>query len=110
MKRQLALGALFLAAALILGVGFAGEAASGLTVTASQKEFLALEPILVTVTRTDNAISGLSASAGVKDGIQFDIRPAVKPRPNGKPLPQEALVADVAAKQRVIDLLEWYQF
>lgn len=78
-----------------------------LVLKADQKEFLTLEPILVTV---KSPVPGLSAGAGIKDRIRFDIKPVVKPRPGARPLPQEAKIDDSTATNRVIDLLEWYQF
>jgi len=99
---------ILLACGLMLAAGWgnAGDSAK-LVLKADQKEFLTLEPILVTV---KSQSPGLSAGAGVKDGIRFDIKPAVKPRSGAKPLPQEAKIADSNATSRVIDLLEWYQF
>lgn len=91
---------------LVAGRGDADEPAK-LVLKADQKEFLTLEPILVTM---KSPLPGLSAGAGVKEGIRFDIRPSVKPRPGARPLPQEAKIADSTATNRVIDLLEWYQF
>src|SRR5262245_12711118 len=91
---------------LVAGWGNAGDAVK-LVLKADQKEYLTLEPILVTV---KSQSPGLSAGAGAKDRIRFDIKPAVKPRPGAKALPQEAKIDDAAATNRVIDLLEWYQF
>ena len=96
------------ACGLIFAAGWVhGGDSAKLVLKADQKEFLTLEPILVTV---KSQSPGLSAGAGVKDGIRFDIQPAVKLRSGAKPLPQEAKIADSSATSRVIDLLEWYQF
>ena len=99
---------ILLACGLMLAAGWgnAGDSAK-LVLKTDQKEFMTLEPILVAV---KSQSPGLSASAGVKDGIRFDIKPAVKLRSGAKPLPQEAKIADSSATSRVIDLLEWYQF
>jgi len=63
---------ILLACGLVLAAGWgnAGDSAN-LVLKADQKEFLTLEPILVTV---KSQSPGLSAGAGVKDGIRFDIK------------------------------------
>lgn len=81
-----------------------------LTLKASQKEFLALEPILVVVKAPSGLTAGVPVEVGAKEGLSFDIKPAVKPRPNAKPLPQEAKTRGQAVKSRLVDLLEWHQF
>jgi hypothetical protein len=77
-----------------------------------QKEVLSLEPILVTLRLEGNTIPHLPAMPGKAKGVslRFVIKPEVKPRPNAKPLPVEGKGADLPAKVRTFDLLEWYQF
>jgi hypothetical protein len=89
----------------------AGEPAKGgLTLVAGQKEFLALEPILVTI-KLDGPGAGLPAETSLKEGLRFEIKPPVKPRAGAKPLPQELkTIAQSGVKSRVFDLLEWHQF
>jgi hypothetical protein len=88
-------------------VGVKGE----LTLRLSQKEFLTAEPILVTVDVEKERETPLPASVRnpkEKVGLHFDIRPAVKPRREARPLPLEAKVA--VSPTRLYDLLEWYEF
>ncbi len=87
------------------GIGAGAEPAKftvGLRLAASQKEFLTLEPILVTV----EGNSALPAAPGTN--LVFQMTPPIKERKGAKPLPQEAKVKE--AKTRHYDLLEWYQF
>jgi hypothetical protein len=84
------------------------KADSALALSSGQKEFLTLEPILVTLQLKDKDFAGLPAEAGGKSALFFEIKPAVKPRAGAKPLPVEAKTKD--SKSRVYDLLEWYQF
>ena len=83
-----------------------------LVLTAGQKEFLTQEPILVTVGVENRRGAVLPASPGKASEatLRFEVRPAVKPRPNAKPLPLEAKAADLPATIRTYDLLEWFQF
>ena len=87
------------------GISGAEEPANstvGLRLAASQKEFLTLEPILVTV----EGKSALPASPG--KSLVFQITPAVKERKGAKPLPSEGKTE--GKQNRLYDLLEWYQF
>jgi len=88
------------------GIGAKAEepakATVGLRLAASQKEFLTLEPILVTV----EAKSALPAAPGKT--LTFQITPTVKERKGAKPLPSEAKTE--SKQSRLYDLLEWYQF
>jgi hypothetical protein len=102
-------GALLLAGVLAAGAERPAAAREALQLRAGQKEFLALEPILVTVRLDDPSPGGLPPAPG-KGTLQFEVKPAVKPRPGGKPLPLEALAAKSGARVRTYDLLEWFQF
>jgi hypothetical protein len=89
----------------------AAKTTDGLTVSGVQKDYLAQEPILITVRLADKHIPALPAAVGAakeKVTLSFEIQPAVKPRKGGKPLPVEGQVAE--STERVYDLLEWYQF
>jgi hypothetical protein len=104
------------------GVMLAGLSAAGadrpaaakeaLRLTTSQKEFLRLEPILATVSLEGAGGKGLPGAPGEgKLGtLRFDVAPAVKPRPNARPLPLEGLNPDPGAASRLFDLSEWFQF
>jgi hypothetical protein len=90
---------------------FAGEGKAALRLIASQTDFLRLEPILVTVNVAGDAAVRLPASPGgesASNQFRFEIEPAVKPRPEAKPLPSEARVG--TSPKRKFDLLEWFQF
>ena len=98
---------------LAVSCGIADEAPNPLSrfeLRASQKELLTHEPILVTVVLEDRRVPTVPIAVDVKEGLRFEIQPAVKPRPNAKPLPGEAATKSMPVKQRVYDLLEWYQF
>jgi TolA-binding protein len=103
-----------LACLLLAGVARADDSdksKNALTVTAGQKEYLALEPILVVV-RAEGAIREVPAQVGESKGgpsLSFEIKPSVKARKGGKPLPLEAEQTS-AKRARLFDLLEWYQF
>jgi hypothetical protein len=97
----------FILCGLLLWTGFgtAEEPAQftvGLRLAANQKEFLTVEPILVTV----EGKSALPASPG--KSLVFQITPPVKERKGARPLPSEAKTN--GKQSRLYDLLEWYQF
>jgi hypothetical protein len=78
---------------------------------AAQKEFLSLEPILVTARLEGSTGAGLPPGPGKALGaLEFEVKPAVKVRPGAKPLPLEARGAKSKAQVRTYDLLEWFQF
>jgi hypothetical protein len=83
-----------------------------LILKAGQKDFLTQEPILLTVQVDGPRGTVLPAGPGkVGDTtLRFEVSPAVKARPNAKPLPLEAKGADLPATIRTYDLLEWFQF
>jgi len=56
----------------------------GLKLSVNQSEVLRVEPILVSVKAQDSRIVSLPASPG--EQLRFDIEPAVKPRPNARPI------------------------
>ncbi len=92
----------------------AGETAA-LKLAASQSEFLRQEPILVTLKVEGTPGANLPAAPGgesqsASNALRFEVEPAVKARPNAKPLPGEAATANKAAAARTYDLLEWFQF
>jgi hypothetical protein len=88
-----------------------GKAKGTIALSAGQKEYLRLEPILVTARLRSESIPGLPAGPGKALGaLRFQIEPAVKERPKGKPLPLEAKAAKGAAQVRLYDLTEWFQF
>jgi TolA-binding protein len=93
--------------------GDSDDTKSALTLTAAQKECLTLEPILVVVRaegdRSVPARVGESKDSKEKATLSFEIKPAVKARSGGKPLPLEGAQTS-AKKARLFDLLEWYQF
>jgi TolA-binding protein len=103
-----------------LGCLFAGQARaddsdkskSAVILTASQKEHLTLEPILVVVRAEGDSIRSVPARVGddkAEASLSFEIKPTVKARKAGKPLPLEAeRTGD--QKARLFDLLEWYEF
>jgi hypothetical protein len=91
------------------------ESKEALRLSAGQKEFLWLEPVLVTVRIEGLRGAALPAAPGAgksdKSGtLRFEIdHKAVKPRRNGaKPLPLEAQADDVQARH--YDLSEWFTF
>jgi hypothetical protein len=104
--------ALALSAGLWTTPGLAAGGQQALHLTAGQKEFLCLEPMLVTL-RLDAAPSqGLPPAPGdSKLGtLRFEIDPAVKQRPGARPLPLEGQDATINAARRHYDLLEWFAF
>jgi hypothetical protein len=121
------------ACALAIAKEPAVEGPDSLHLASAQKEFLWLEPILVTI-RLDNVRGeGLPVQAGLvgkavqvaqnksKAGqpaaqasklgtLEFDIQPAVKARTGAKPLPLEGHDPDAKIQQRIYDLTEWFIF
>src|SRR6266545_761891 len=101
----------------LLCTGRMGTSADGpagtvpLSLTASQKDFLTQEPILLTA-RLAQAGVVLPPGPGKlgETTLRFEVTPAVKVRPNAKPLPLETRGADLPATLRTYDLLEWFQF
>jgi hypothetical protein len=104
--------ALVISGVLASAEGKAADAKEGLRLSAGQKEFLWLEPILVTVRVDSPRLSGLPAApADNKAGtLRFEIDPVVKPRSGAKPLPLEIQDTGSSAQTRVYDLLEWFSF
>jgi hypothetical protein len=97
--------------ALVAGTARAGDEKTVLRLLTTRAELLRLEPILVTVKIEGDAELGLPAALGGESAAElfnFEIEPALKPRPNAKPLPFEEKTALAAARK--VDLLEWYQF
>jgi len=84
----------------------ADDSAPPLRLLTEQKDFLTLEPILVTVRGTSKQVPGLPPGPGRL--LRFDVKPALKPRAGAKPLPIEGRVD--SASKRTYDLLEWFQF
>jgi lysophospholipase L1-like esterase len=81
--------------------------------TADQKEFLSLEPILVRVRLQSTNDHGLPAAPGEgKTGttLRFEVEPAVKARPKGQSLPLEARATATTIQSRLYDLSEWFLF
>ena len=101
-----------LGAAVILAAFTAGATAddAGLTLSAGQKEWLQVEPILVTVAADTPGLDVPAVPGGddASNGFRFEITPAVKPRDGARPLPGEP--RGPAARSRVFDLLEWFEF
>jgi hypothetical protein len=102
---------------LLVSVGLAGllslpsvnqadQGTTGVHLVAGQKDFLALEPILVSVEGAGKQV--LNLPAGPDQTLRFDVKPALKPRSGAKPLPLEGRVP--VAGKRIYDLLEWFQF
>jgi hypothetical protein len=85
-----------------------GEA---LHLTVGQKDFLWLEPILVTVRLESKRLDRLPAVPGKGTvNLRFEIQPPLKPRPKAMPLPLEAQAAEARASSRLYDLSEWFIF
>jgi hypothetical protein len=82
-----------------------------LHLTAGQKDFLRLEPVLLTLRLERAQSQGIPPAPGVsKVGtLQFELTPAVKARKGAKPLPLEGQAAD-HVQVRHFDLLEWFDF
>lgn len=87
-----------------------GPRSAGLQLRSIQKEYLTLEPILVTLSLDDKRVPALPAEVGGKSGLRFDIQPPVKPRAGAKPLVAEMKAQNQSKTKRVYDLLEWHQF
>ncbi len=87
-------------------------AVQGLSLAAGQKDYLTQEPILVTARLRAPGGAALPAAPGkgAKGTLRFEVTPALKARPNAKPLPLEAQGADLPATIRTYDLVEWFQF
>lgn len=102
MKAKLILCGLILWTGIGIGADVPVQVQVGLRLTASQKDFLTLEPILVTV----ESKSLLPVAPG--KSLTFQITPAVKERKGARPLPLEAKTK--GKQTRLYDLLEWYQF
>lgn len=86
-----------------------------LRLSAGQSEYLRLEPILVVLKVEGVPGAALPAAPGSEaqsaaSALRFEVEPAVKPRPDAKPLPGEAATANKAVAARTYDLLEWFQF
>src|SRR5262245_66676774 len=104
MRARIGLLACFIGLTLSLAADESAGTNATVSLSAPQKDFLSLEPILVRVA-ADAQVS-LPAAPGAKDVLRFEVTPAVKPRPNGKPLPVEAATSKASA--RIYDLLEWF--
>jgi hypothetical protein len=98
---------------------FAGRAAeaaaktkAALHLTAGQKGFLWLEPILVTVRVEGNGETGLppGLDPGKRAPFRLKIDPPLKPRPKARPLPLEGQQAKSNVRCRRYDLSEWFLF
>jgi len=89
-----------------------GKPAEGLHLSVQQKECLWLEPVLVSVRLQSERLPGLPALPGKSKAgtLRFDITPAVKARPNAKPLPLESAGADMNVPTRRYDLFELFTF
>jgi hypothetical protein len=101
-----------MAGALVSGAERPAAAADSIQLRAAQKEHLSLEPILVTARLEGAAQPGLPAAPGKgpAGSLRFEIKPALKARSGGKPLPLEARAAKGDVRVRTYDLLEWFQF
>ncbi len=111
---RLALGAglaLVLTATLAVAADKNGSAKEGLHLTAPQKDYLWLEPMLVTVRLDAKGVDDLPAAPATGKGgtLRFEVEPALQPRKGAKPLPTEARVA-AKARTRRYDLTEWFAF
>jgi hypothetical protein len=89
-----------------------GTDSGGLHATAGQKEFLWLEPILVSVRLQGQAGQGLPAAPGEGKAasLRFEVEPTVKPRPKAKALGLEAQAGGTNVQDRLYDLSEWFLF
>jgi hypothetical protein len=81
-------------------------------IVAGQKDFVWLEPMLVTVRLRSGQVDRLPATAGPSKlaTLRFEVDPPVKPRAGAKPLPLEAQSADDKVQSRLFDLFEWLAF
>jgi hypothetical protein len=104
-------GLALLLSALAVSAEKPAEVKETIRLQGAQKELLSLEPILVTARLESASIAGLppGPGKGPLGSLQFEVKPAVKPRNGAKPLPLEAQ-ATGGVKVRTYDLLEWYQF
>ncbi len=103
--------ALLLTGSLAPAADQSAKRGEGLHLTASQKDFLRLEPILVSVRLESDQSKGLPAAPGTskRGTLRFEIKPAIKPRKGARPLPLESQVP-ASARARHYDLLEWFAF
>ena len=85
-----------------------GTTSGNLTLAVGQKDFLTLEPILVSIKVQDVSRPGLPIELDGKSDLTLEIKPIVKLRSGAKPLPIEAKTK--SARTRIYDLLEWYNF
>jgi hypothetical protein len=96
--------------------GLAGDPSAktkeALHLTADQKEFIWLEPILVNVRVDSDRTTGLPSILGSsKQGtLSLKVDPPLKARPGAKPLPLESQGAAIDASCRHYDLFEWFLF
>lgn len=83
-----------------------------LQIIAGQKDYVWLEPMLVTVRLESGQIDRLPATAGPGKlaSLRFEVDPPVKPRAGAKPLPLEGQTADEKIQSRLFDLFEWLAF
>src|SRR5262249_49391628 len=98
-----------------LGLVLTGAATAAdketLQLNCSQKEFLTLEPILVTVRAPGDAIALPAVPRKGKGGTpSFTAEPAVKPRKGANPLPLEGQGAEPNVSSRRYDLFEHFTF
>jgi hypothetical protein len=107
MRATLILTACLAATAMEVGGGEPRDRKGALSLTAPQKELLALEPILVNVA-VEGDLPELPALPAEKNALRFEVKPAVKPRGGAKPLSFEAKRTN--ARTRLYDLLECFQF
>src|SRR5262249_20582763 len=100
-----------LTGSLAQGANRPAKSVAALHLTASQKEFLTLEPILVCLRLEKGPMAGLPAAPGKtqQGSLRFEFEPAVKPRQGAKPLPLEGQ-ASANVKARYYDLVEWFAF
>lgn len=116
MRTRRLLAMLGLTVVLLGSAGLGADKPSGadetLELTAGQAEHIWLEPILVTVRIESERFHGLPpAPVESKLGtLRFEIEPALKPRPDAKPLPLEAQDPGTNAQTRDYDLFEWFAF
>src|SRR5437762_9238474 len=78
-----------------------------LQLNCGQKEFLSLEPILVTVRAPGDGVA-LPAVPGKGGTLRFSIEPAVNARKAAKPLPLEGQAAEASLSSRRYDLFEHF--
>lgn len=100
---------------LLVGATVSARETPALQVSGAQRDYVRLEPILLTLKLDGAPTAALPAAPGgegqsAADALRFEVDPAVKPRPNAKPLPGEAATANEARSARTYDLLEWFEF